>query len=65
MSETGWLRDVVSCGLLTLPIFVWNVIFARFLPPSLALPDFERDIPLRLACGENALRFVVIVLPFF
>jgi hypothetical protein len=64
MSETGWLRYVVSCGLLTLPILVWNVIFARFVPPPLASPEFERDIPLLLACGENALRIVVIVLPF-
>ncbi len=64
MSETGWLRYVVSCGLVTLPILGWNVIFARFLPPPLASPEFERDIPLFVAYGENALRIVVMVLPF-
>ncbi len=64
MSETGSLRYVVSCGLLTLPIVVWNVIFARFLPPPLASPEFERDIPLLVAYGEDALRSVVMVLPF-
>lgn len=64
MSETGGLRYVVSCGLLTLPILAWNLIFARFLPPPLASPEFERDIPRLVAYGENALRVVVMVLPF-
>ena len=64
MSETGFLRYVLSCGLLTVPILVWNVVFTRFLPPALGSQEFWRDIPPLVACGENSLRFVVVLLPF-
>ena len=64
MSETGLLRYVLSCGLLTVPILVWNVVFTRFLPPALASKEFWRDIPPLVAYGENSLRLAVVLLPF-
>ena len=64
MSETDLLRYVLSCGLLTVPILVWNVVFTRFLPPPLASKEFWRDIPPLVAYGENSLRLAVFLLPF-
>ena len=64
MSQTGLVRYVLSCGVLTLPILVWNVLFTRFLPPALVSNEFSRDIPPLVAYGENTLRVVVMVLPF-
>ena len=64
MRETGLARYVWSCGVLTVPILVWNVVCTRFLPPALASTEFSRDIPHFVAYGENMLRIVVMVLPF-
>ena len=64
MSETGLVRYVVSCGVLTVPIVVWNLALTRFLPPALASDEFSRDIPLLVMYGENTLRIAVMVLPF-
>ena len=64
MSETGLVRYVVNCGWLLVPIFVWNVVFARFLPPALLSNELSQDIPPLVAYGENTLRIVVMVLPF-
>jgi hypothetical protein len=64
MSEIGLARYVLSCGVLTVPILMWNVVFTRFLPPALASTEFSQDIPPLVASGENALRIVVMVLPF-
>jgi hypothetical protein len=57
-------RYARSCGLLLLPILVWNAVLVRFLPPLIGGPDFWRDIPAPLAAVENTLRLVVSVLPF-
>jgi hypothetical protein len=64
MSETTRVRYLVSCGVLTVPILVWNIVFTRFLPPELASSEFSRDIPPLVTYGENTLRVVVLVLPF-
>ena len=45
MSERGLVRYVLSCGVLTVPILVWNLALTRFLPPALASNEFSRDIP--------------------
>jgi hypothetical protein len=64
MSETGLARYVVSCGVLTVPILVWNVVFTRFLPPALASDEFVQAIPPLVTYGENTLRILVMILPF-
>ena len=56
-------RYLANCGLLLVPILVWNVAFARYLPPALT-SDFNRDIPAPLLLTENVLRLVVMVVPF-
>lgn len=64
ISASSWLYYVWSCGLLTVPIFVWNLIFTCFLPPALGSNEFWREIPPLVAYGENSLRIVVVLLPF-
>ena len=64
MRETGLARYVWSCGVLIVPILVWNVACTRFLPPALASNEFSRDIPPLVTYSENTLRIVVMVLPF-
>lgn len=64
MTETRLARYVLSCGVLTVPILVWNAVCTRFLPPALASHEFSRDIPPLVMYGENTLRIVVMVLPF-
>ena len=64
MSQTSWTRYLVSCGLLTVPILLWNAVFTRYLPPPLATSDFNRDVPTSLLLTENMLRVAVMVLPF-
>ena len=64
MRDTGLARYVLSCGVLTVPILVWNVVCTRFLPPALASNEFARDIPPLVTYGENMFRIAVMVLPF-
>jgi hypothetical protein len=64
MRRTGLARYVLSCGVLTVPILVWNVVCTRFLPPALASNEFSRAIPPLVTYGENTLRIVVMILPF-
>ena len=50
---------------LTLPILLWNVIFASRLPAQF-LPDiFWKDIPNAVQYGENILRIFVFMMPLF
>jgi hypothetical protein len=51
--------------LLTLPILLWNILFASRLPAQF-LPDiFGKDIPTVVTYGENSVRLVVFVMPLF
>ena len=54
----------LSCGLLLVPVILWNAAFASRLPPMFALSEFWRDIPVPLGLAENVLRVFVFVLPF-
>lgn len=54
---------LVSCGLLIVPLLVWNVVFTRYLPPALA-SDFNHGIPTPLLVAENVLRIAVMAPPF-
>lgn len=58
-------RYALSCGLLLVPIFVWNAVLTDFLPSAWSTSSFWRDIPPLLASTENASRLVVAALPFF
>lgn len=65
MNDLGLRSYLVNCGLLLLPIFLWNAALTRFLPPPFTRAEFWRDIPAALSYSENAFRLMVLVLPFF
>lgn len=54
----------LSCGLLLVPVILWNAAFAGRLPPMFAPSEFWRDIPAPLALAENVLRAFIFILPF-
>jgi hypothetical protein len=58
-------RYLLSCGLLLLPIFIWNAFFMPYLPAGYSPPEFWRDIPAPLANAENVFRLLISALPFF
>ncbi|MFN0122290.1 MAG: hypothetical protein ACKV2V_17480, partial [Blastocatellia bacterium] len=64
ISTAGWRSYLWSCGLLIVPILVWNLVLSRFLPPAFAPDEFWREIPPFVRYGENILRFAVLLLPF-
>lgn len=55
----------LSCGLLLIPMFFWNALFASRLPRAFAASEFGRDIPLALRFIEDTSRLPVFSLPFF
>jgi hypothetical protein len=44
MKQIVLARYILSCGVLTVPMLVWNIVCTRFLPPVLASNEFSRDI---------------------
>lgn len=53
----------LSCGLLLIPVGVWNIALIASLPPIFASAEW-RDIPAPLALAESILRLPIFVLPF-
>lgn len=51
--------------LLTLPPLLFNLIFARNLPPAFRPEIFDKNIPLLITYGENILRVFVFIFPIF
>lgn len=56
---------LLSCGLLLLPVAIWNILLTEYLPAVFGTTEFWRDIPAPLALVENTLRIGVFALPFF
>jgi hypothetical protein len=54
----------LSCGLLLIPIAVWNVMLFKHLPVAFQDKEFSRDIPKSLVFTENGLRIAVFTFPF-
>jgi hypothetical protein len=57
-------RYSMSCGLLMLPIALWNIALFDQLPPTFAKPVFWHEIPLPLATVEKTFQIIVFTLPF-
>jgi hypothetical protein len=55
---------LLSCGMLLIPILVWNAALTRYLPGPWSTGEFWRDIPAPLALTERAFRWIVLALPF-
>jgi len=56
-------KYILNCFLLLVPIFLWNVFLVDYLPSSYSPEVFDSNIPTLISYGENALRFIVFVLP--
>ena len=54
-----------NCFLLLIPIFTWNVIFMKVLPPPFQKNIFWQNIPSYIGIPENILRIVVFLCPLF
>ncbi len=54
---------LVSCFILLIPIFLWNVIFSGKLPDPYRMNTFWNNIPYFIRISENILRAIVFFLP--
>lgn len=59
-SRTG-SNYFVNCFLLTLPVLVWDIVFANKLPVAFQPETFRNGIPPALTYGENILRTLVFI----
>ncbi len=53
-----------NCFILILPVLLWNVVFARFLPHGFTPEVFWNNIPGYIRIPENIFRLVVMILPW-
>lgn len=56
--------DYITCILLFIPIFIWNVLLYKKLPEPYQNTIWDK-IPKELDVSENVLRFVSFILPIF
>jgi len=57
------LGYLVSCFILLIPIFLWNLIFASKLPEPYQMNNFWSNVPKVIGISENILRVIVFLLP--
>lgn len=53
-----------SLGLLLIPVFLWNLILAPYLPAPFTPPAVTQNLPRWLTFMENSLRILLFTLPF-
>ncbi|NLD94208.1 MAG: hypothetical protein GX639_16240 [Fibrobacter sp.] len=62
MSEL--LKQICSNGFaLFIPIFLWNLIFLKKLPPVFENKTFDKNIPKYVLIGESIFRAIIFVIP--
>lgn len=61
MKFTAFQKYFFNCFLLTIPILVWNLIFADKLPKTFQPEIFWNDIPSFLSYGENISRTIMFI----
>lgn len=64
MKPHRFLTYGISLGLLLIPVFLWNLVLAPYLPPPFTVPAFTHDLPLWLTGMESGLRLLLFALPF-
>lgn len=52
-----------SCFLLLIPLLLWNILLADYLPKAYDPDIFWKDIPNWIGHSENTLRLVVFIIP--
>jgi hypothetical protein len=60
----GRIKYVVNCSWLILPVLVWNIVFAKHLPPLFQEENFWKDIPPLLSMLENVSRIALFAFTF-
>lgn len=62
MSEL--LKQICSNGfILFIPIFLWNLIFIKKLPPAFEDKTFDKNIPKFVLIGESFFRVIIFIIP--
>jgi len=57
------MKFILSCFLLLIPLFLWNIIFFDYLPEPYTPDVFGKDIPNWIGYSENILRIIVFAIP--
>jgi hypothetical protein len=57
-------KYLVTCGLLLLPVFIWNAALMGSLPPVYLPDEYWRNIPDVLGSAENLMRSLILTIPF-
>ncbi len=61
---TEFLKHIGSNGfILFIPIFLWNLIFIKKLPPVFEDKTFDKNIPKIILVGETFFRVIVFLMP--
>ncbi len=58
-------KYLLSCFLLTIPVLLWNIVFANKLPKDFQPEVFSKDIPAFVKYGENISRIAVFMITVF
>jgi len=59
------LGYLVSCFILLIPIFLWNIVFVKKLPEPYKINSFWDDVQKFIKTSENILRAIVFFFPLF
>jgi hypothetical protein len=58
------LKQICSNGfILFIPIFLWNLIFVKKLPPAFEDETFDKNIPKFVLIGESFFRAIIFLIP--
>jgi len=63
MNTRSYVPYLRNCFWFVVPVLLFNVLFARSLPPAYQASNFWRDIPRGISVPENALRVLVMSVP--
>ncbi len=56
-------KYLINCFLLLIPIFLWNLILAPYLPKGYSPEVFDSNIPFWIVYPENILRMILFIYP--
>jgi hypothetical protein len=64
--NSTWKNYIFLNGIwLTVPILIWNILFANRLPAQFQPDIFWKDIPVFIKYGENIFRTILFAMPVF
>lgn len=61
---SDFIHHIISNGfILFIPIFIWNIIFVKKLPPAFENKTFDKNIPRYILLGETIFRGIIFLIP--